>query len=75
MGAVGRLKDGASAEQARAELDAGFQAYMSEIGMKGSRHFNGIALIPAAKGSDGLRQRFATVEIELQGCVALFRAV
>ena len=58
FGAVGRLKDGASPEQARSELDAGFQTYMSEIGMKGSQHFNGIALIPAAKGFDGLRQRF-----------------
>jgi predicted permease len=58
LGVVGRLKDGASPEQARAELDAGFQTYMSDIGMKGNRHFSGIALIPAAKGSDGLRQRF-----------------
>ena len=58
MGAVGRLKDGASPERARAELDASFQTYMSEIGMKGNSHFNGIALIPAAKGSDGLRLRF-----------------
>ena len=58
FGAVGRLKDGASQEQARSELDAGFQTYMSENGMKGSQHFNGIALIPAAKGFDGLRQRF-----------------
>lgn len=58
FGAVGRLKDGASPEQARSELDAGFQTYMGEIGMKGSKHFNGIALIPAAKGFDGLRQRF-----------------
>jgi hypothetical protein len=47
-----------SPEQARTELDAGFQTYMSENGMKGSRYFPGIALIPAAKGSDGLRQRF-----------------
>jgi predicted permease len=55
---IARLKEGASPEQARAELDAGFQTYMSENGMKGSRYFTGIALIPAAKGSDGLRQRF-----------------
>ncbi len=35
LSVIGRLKDGASPEQARAELDAGFQTYMSEIGMKG----------------------------------------
>ena len=58
FGVVGRLKDGATPEQARAELDATFQTYLSEIGMKGDQHFNGIALIPAAKGFDGLRQRF-----------------
>ena len=53
LGVVGRLKDGASPEQARAELDASYQTYMSEIGMKGDQHFNGIALIPAAKDSMG----------------------
>jgi predicted permease len=58
LGVVGRLKDGASPEQARAELDASFQSYMGEIGMKGNKHFDGIALIPAVKGSDVLRQRF-----------------
>jgi predicted permease len=56
--AVGRLKDGASPEQARAELDATFQAYKRDLGMKGD-YFSGIALFPAAKGSDELRQRFA----------------
>jgi predicted permease len=58
FGVVGRLKDGASPEQARAELDASFQSYMSEIGMKANQHFSGITLIPAAKGLDELRQRF-----------------
>lgn len=58
---VGRLKKGASQEQARAELDGQFQAYMSDIGMAGEmrRYFSGIALIPAARGLDGLRQRFS----------------
>jgi predicted permease len=59
LGVVGRLKDGVSPEPARAELDAGFQAYMTELGMKGNAHFNAIALFPAAQGGDGLRQRFA----------------
>ncbi len=58
MGAVGRLKDDASPERARAELDAAFQIYLRDIGMKGDSHFNGIALLPAAQGADGLRLRF-----------------
>jgi predicted permease len=56
---VGRLKKGASAEAARAELDGYFQAYMAEIGKKGDRFFTGIALLPAAKGLEGLRRRFS----------------
>ena len=71
FGAVGRLKDGATPEQARSELDAVFQTYMSEMGMKGSRHFNGIALIPAAKGFDGLRLRFGKPLVIVMTIVAL----
>jgi predicted permease len=59
LAVVGRLKEGVSPERAGAELEPGFQAYMSEIGMKDRSHFNAIALTPASKGSDGLRQRFA----------------
>jgi predicted permease len=58
LSAIGRLKDGVSPEQARAELDATFQTYMRDMGMKASAYFNEIALFPAAKGSDGLRMRF-----------------
>ena len=50
---VGRLKEGASAEAARAELDGYFQEYMAEIGKKNDRFFNRIALLPAAKGMEG----------------------
>jgi len=56
---VGRLKDGAPAEAARAEFDGYFHAYMKELGMKTDGYFSGIALVPAAKGSDGLRRRFS----------------
>jgi predicted permease len=56
---VGRLKDGSSPEQGRAELDGYFQAYMDEVGMKGRKYFSGIALVPAAKGLEGLRRKFS----------------
>ena len=56
---VGRLKDGAAVEPARAELDAQFKAYMDETGGRGNRYFSGIALVPAAKGLNGLRRKFS----------------
>jgi predicted permease len=57
--AVGRLKEGSSPDRARAELDGYYQAYLSDIGMKGDKHFSGIALVPAAKGLDALRRQFS----------------
>ncbi|HEY7058267.1 MAG TPA: ABC transporter permease, partial [Vicinamibacterales bacterium] len=59
---VGRLKDGASIEEARADLDGMFQGYMKEIDLKGKmrEHFNQIALVPAARGLNELRRDFAT---------------
>ncbi|HEY7056695.1 MAG TPA: ABC transporter permease, partial [Vicinamibacterales bacterium] len=59
---VGRLKDGASLGEARADLDGMFQAYMKDIGLKGKSrdYFNQIALVPAARGLNGLRHDFAT---------------
>ena len=58
---VGRLKDGAMPEQARADLDRMFQTYMSEIGMQGDArsYFDRIALVPANKGLNELRRRFS----------------
>jgi predicted permease len=59
---VGRLKDGASVEEAQADLDGMFQAYMTDLGLKGNSriYFNQIALIPAARGLNDLRHDFAT---------------
>jgi predicted permease len=58
---IGRLKDGASPEQARAELDGHFQAYMEEVGItgEGRKFFSGISVVPAAKGLGGVRRRFS----------------
>jgi predicted permease len=59
--AVGRLKDAASQEQAAAELDRYFQAYMEEIGAKGEsrKYFTRIVLVPAAKGLGALRRKLS----------------
>lgn len=58
---IGRLKDRASPEQARAELDASFQPYMRETGPKGEmqKYFTGIVLVPAAQGLAGLRKKLS----------------
>ena len=58
---VGRLKDGASVEQARGELDTLFDGYMTENGMTGDKrdYFSGISLVPAGKGANALRRQFS----------------
>jgi predicted permease len=70
--AIGRLKPGASLTQARAELDAIFQQFMSGgSGELRKAYFDHIVLTPAAKGLDELRQRFSKPLLVLMGIVAL----
>jgi predicted permease len=58
---VGRLKDDVPVEQARLDLDVLFQAYMTDIGLKGDArvYFDRIVLVPAGKGLNDLRRDFA----------------
>ena len=60
--AVARLMPGVTAEQARAEIDAIFQAYMREYPPPAEvrrDYFAAMRLTPAARGMDGLRKRFS----------------
>jgi predicted permease len=59
--AVGRLKDGATPAQSRADLDRLFQAYMREIRIGGEtrKYFDRIELMPANRGLESLRHRFS----------------
>src|SRR5215813_10717873 len=60
--AVGRLKPGASVEQARAELDTVFQSYMNETNFNAEsrrENFARIDLAPASKGLNTLRRQFS----------------
>jgi len=70
MSAVGRLRDGATREQAAAELDAMFDGYMREIGMKRDGHFNAVALVPADRGLNALRRQFSEPLLIVMGIVA-----
>jgi predicted permease len=56
LSVVGRLKDGAPVEAARAELDSLFNAYLDDVGFKDRKYFSGIALVPASKGLANLRR-------------------
>jgi putative ABC transport system permease protein len=59
MSAVGRIRPGASTDQARAELDSLFDVYMKEQGMKRDGYFSGVALVPADRGLNALRRQFS----------------
>jgi predicted permease len=58
---IGRLKDDATVEQARADLERLWDGYMNDIGQPREQrtYFSGIALVPAARGLDALRRRLS----------------
>ena len=71
MSAIGRVRDGASVAQAQAELDATFNQYMKENGMARGGPINGVALVPANRGLNGLRRQFSEPLLILMAIVAL----
>jgi predicted permease len=82
LNVVGRLKPGATATQARAELDGIFQAFMDAGSGKVSgtdemRHdyFDHIDLRPAARGLENLRRQFSKPLLVLMALVGLVLAI
>ena len=79
LAVVARLKSGVHAEQARAESDVLFQAYMADLSISPEfrkRAFDHIELVSAARGMDRLRMKFSkplTALVILAGLV-LFAA-
>ena len=71
MSAVARMREGASVEQATAELDALYGPYLTELGMKRSEHFTAVALVPADRGLDSLRRQFSEPLLITMAIVAL----
>jgi predicted permease len=61
LSVVGRLAPGATAEQARADLEALWDGYMTDVGMGREKrgYFSGIALVPAARGTNHLRETYS----------------
>ena len=60
LSVIGRLAPGATAEQARAELEALWDGYLTEVGMPRDKrgYFSGITLVPAARGANELRRTY-----------------
>ncbi len=58
---VGRIKPDASVQQARADLEGLWDAYMRDIGKPPDKrgYFSGIALVPAARGLEALRRQLS----------------
>jgi predicted permease len=80
MPIVGRLRAGVSEAQALAAVEAVFQQYMSEkdnqwIKRRDPAGFAAAKLVNAAKGSNGLRQRYSTSLIVLMAMVAVVLAI
>ncbi len=73
LSVVGRLQDGATVEQARADLDAMFQAYMTDNGLSaGTReYFNRIVLVPADRGLNNVRRQLAQPLLVIMAIVAI----
>jgi predicted permease len=61
LSVIGRLAPGATSEQARADLEALWDAYLTEVGMPRDKrgYFSGIALVPAARGANELRRDYS----------------
>ena len=61
LSVIARPAPGATVEQARADLEALWDAYLTEVGMPREKrgYFSGIALVPAARGANELRRDYS----------------
>lgn len=73
LSVVARVAPGATVEQARADLEAIWDAYLTEAGMpRGKRGgFTGIALVPAARGGNEVRRAYSEPLLIVMGIVGV----
>ena len=73
MSVIGRLRPDASIEQARADLDALFDAFMVGEGQPREKrdYFSGIELVPAVRGANELRRNYSEPLLIIMAIVAL----
>ena len=73
MSAIGRVRPDATVEQARADLDALFDAFMVGEGQPREKreYFSHIELVPAARGANGLRRNYQQPLLIVMAIVAV----
>ena len=73
LSVIARIAPGATVEQARADLESLWDAYMTEVGMpRGKRdYFSGVVLVPAAKGANALRRDYSEPLLIVMGIVGV----
>jgi predicted permease len=73
LSVIARVAPGASVEQARADLEAIWDSYMTEIGQPPHKrdYFNGLVLVPAAKGANELRRAYSEPLLIVMGIVGV----
>ena len=61
LSVIGRVAPDATVEQARADLEALWDGYLTEVGMPRDKrgYFSGIALVPASRGANDLRETYS----------------
>ena len=73
LSVIARVAPGATVEQARADLEALWDTYLTEVGMPRERrgYFSGIVLVSAARGANQLRRAYSEPLLIVMGIVAV----
>jgi len=73
LSVIARLAPGATVEQARADIESEWDAYLTEVGMPRDRrgYFSGIVLVPAAKGGNEIRRVYSEPLLIVMGIVGV----
>ena len=73
LSVIARLAPNATVEQARADLESVWDAYMTEVGMPRGRrdYFSGLVLVPAARGANELRRTYSEPLLIVMGIVGV----
>ena len=73
LSVIARLAPDATVEQARADLESVWDAYMTEVGMPRARrdYFSGLVLVPAARGANELRRTYTEPLLIVMGIVGV----